>query len=489
MTSLDFKCTLQTDLVLNSSPASEGVSKSLNYIPGVKFLGLTAQSLYDEQNPEKTCQLFHDGTVRFGDAHPYVDNGDAFLVPANWYFPKGKKQEGPFYLHQELSPSVIADLVTNEGYQLKRAKDYFLTVSADDATIERITVPQRFTLKTGFDGERRRSRDGQLFGYYAISAGTEWKFTVEVDDDSLIDDIVSALSGDKRIGRSKSAQYGAVNISLLASRVPALEKISSGENILYAVTDLCFYASSGLPTIHPTIEQLHLPAGSVINWEKSRILHRRYTTWNGKRQAQNADRYLISKGSVISITLNGDTDSSVWQGGVGAFRNEGFGRLLPNPVFLEGSPQHAHLVGSSVGKVGSMVVNEIPAVQGQHASDATVLSFIQHSAGEREAGVETLRKVNRFIRDNYGSNLMLSEIKNSQWGQIRQLARRARRYDELDRILFDEKTGQLLAGESQSVWKRHNRAEELSKAAKANPGREIAFLEKLSAELPKWKQA
>lgn len=491
MTSLEFKCVLQTDLVLNASPASEGVNESLAYIPGVKFLGLAAHSLYDEQSVTKTLHIFHDATVRFGDAHPFVEGGDTYLVPANWYFPKDKK-EGPFYLHQNLSVDDIRALADEKNIQLKRAKDYYILVIEGENELQQIKVPQKFTLKTGFDSSRRRSRDGQLFGYYAISAGTSWKFTVDVDDDSLIDAVTDAIKGPQRIGRSKSAQYGAVEISLIGRKPLDQSTVPAGEVYLYAVSNLCFYDKAGRPTIQPDAESLHLPTGSKIEWGKSRLQHRRYTSWNGKRQTKNADRYIIERGSVICATIPAELPASTWSKGVGAYRNEGFGRLLVNPLFLRADSADPKLLAAPVVLPAKkddsyMKVVDLEPLVAADKSDTAIMRYAQRAAEERMADVEILRRVNEFIENNLDEGLHLVDVKNSQWGQIRQLVRRTPTYPELKRLLFDSEVGQLLKGETQSVWKRNNRAARLKIEAEVLVGHELAFLEKLATELPKWK--
>lgn len=42
MKRIAFKCILQTDVVITSNAATEGFYKSLDYIPGSKFLGIVA---------------------------------------------------------------------------------------------------------------------------------------------------------------------------------------------------------------------------------------------------------------------------------------------------------------------------------------------------------------------------------------------------------------------------------------------------------------
>jgi hypothetical protein len=56
-----FLCTLKSDVVLNSSLATEGAINTLDYIPGNVFLGIVAQK-YDEFGSE-AYDIFHSGKV------------------------------------------------------------------------------------------------------------------------------------------------------------------------------------------------------------------------------------------------------------------------------------------------------------------------------------------------------------------------------------------------------------------------------------------
>ena len=67
MDKLTFECELLSQVVLISVSATEGYHKSLDYIPGSKFLGIVARKLYntEERNGQQLLDLFHNGTVRY----------------------------------------------------------------------------------------------------------------------------------------------------------------------------------------------------------------------------------------------------------------------------------------------------------------------------------------------------------------------------------------------------------------------------------------
>lgn len=59
-----------------------------------------------------------------------------------------------------------------------------------------------------------------------------------------------------------------------------------------------------------------------------------YAPWNATRQCFDTDRCGIEKGSVLVVKCTGDTPT-ISPRYVGSYQNEGFGKVLYNPAFLE----------------------------------------------------------------------------------------------------------------------------------------------------------
>jgi hypothetical protein len=72
MTTLKFKCTLLTDVILNLKSATEGNNQTLDFIPGNCFLGIVAGKLYAQKTSAENLDLFHNATVRFGMHIPWL---------------------------------------------------------------------------------------------------------------------------------------------------------------------------------------------------------------------------------------------------------------------------------------------------------------------------------------------------------------------------------------------------------------------------------
>jgi len=248
MKKIKFECRLLSDVVLKSTSATEGASENLDYIPGAKFLGIAAKSLYDPGNAKKTLDIFHNGSVQFGDAHICIEGKRTLKVPANWFFKKGENVGTDKYLHHKLTRDIKQKL-SADGIQLKQARKGYFTNN------KYINTESNFSIKSAYDSNKRKAKDSQMYGYFALPKGSVWEFTVFTKDE-YVDDIISSLAGRKRIGRSRSAEYGLVDIyTVKDSIVESNRDIGIGEVVVYAESNLCFYNELGQNTLQPEVNQ------------------------------------------------------------------------------------------------------------------------------------------------------------------------------------------------------------------------------------------
>lgn len=419
MRTLQFKCTLKSDVIINQRSATEGLQDTLDFIPGGNFLGIVARELYGQLSSENALKLFHSGAVRFGDAHPLCDHRRSLRVPASMFYPKLDKTKTECYIHHAI-PSLEDQCEEFRCKQLKQCRDEFYAFQEEVGV--KVEIKKTFTLKSAYDKNRRRSKDEALFGYDSIDEGTIYCFEVECTDAvsvEWVDRIRESLVGERRIGRSKSAQYGLVEITTMDS-APYTENLSvaaTGLVTVYADGRLIFLEEeTGLSTFRPTVEQLGLTGGQ-IQWENSQIRTFQYAPWNGKRQVYDADRCGIEKGSVFVIE---NAISPVDSQYVGVYNNEGFGKVIYNPDFLETDT-----------KTGKALYRFCKANEADQTVIATALDgdvFLRYLARQKEKktiqmGVYEI--VNDFIRDK-GSKLFggssSGEAFASQWGAIRSIA-------------------------------------------------------------------
>lgn len=407
---LKFKCTLESDLILSQTSSSEGNQKTLDFIPGNNFLGIVAGEIYKEGSPG-SLELFHSGKVRFGDAHPSVDGIRGLKVPASMYYPKLASASEECYIHHLINHN-SADI---KAKQLKQCREGFY--SFGETTGKPIDVLKGFTLKSSYDGETRRSKDGQMFGYESLSKGLVMYFEVESElSDEQNEKIVRSLCGKKHIGHSRSAEFGLVSIEPKDFKDICSTRPEGKPDYItvYADGRLLFFDDSGEFTCQPTAKDLGVEGGEV-DWSKSQIRTFQYAPWNGKRHTYEADRCGIEKGSVFVIKLKDATCPEKSQY-VGSYKNEGFGKVIYNPVFLTGNPeeQGRALFTLEKKKQEDISLSNTPNPQ------TPLINFLANKKNTVESNQTVYRVVQKEV--GYLEQFFKKGKFASQWGSIRSLA-------------------------------------------------------------------
>ena len=225
MSILKFKCTLLSDIILNQKVATEGPNATLDFIPGSNFLGIVSNRYDEFDSKGKAIEVFHSGNVRFGDAHPSLEGSDfrGLKIPASMFYPKLGKLSEELYIYHSI-PNL--DDVQLRSKQLKQCRNGFYDFSNIEA--KSINIETNFAIKSAYDKHTRHSKDEQMYGYQSLQKGLVLFFEVEVLDDSLAESIRDGLVGTKRIGRSRTAQYGLVKIEECAFNEVKSQK-SEGE--------------------------------------------------------------------------------------------------------------------------------------------------------------------------------------------------------------------------------------------------------------------
>lgn len=462
MKTLKFKCTLLTDVILNAKAASEGPNETLDFISGSTFLGVAANELYKEMNDE-ALELFHSGKVRFGDAHPLQNSKRTLRTPTAFFYPKLSSIEDECYVYPAI-PNPDAEEIRKK--QLKQCRGGFCEFGGEKAYL--LSLDKQYAVKSAYDNMMRRSKDEQLYCYQSLQKGTEFCFSVEIDKEELADKVKGALEGRRRIGRSRTAQYGLAQITEADyAEVVSLPSDSSWTSV-YAESRLIFLDEFGLPTYQPTPEQLGFEKRAEIDWEKTQLRTFCYAPWNFKRQCFDADRCGIEKGSVIVVRLNGTQAPSI-STYVGDYRNEGFGRVIYNPSFL-----HADDKGrSSLEFKDTERKNTVENVTGINPTPLLRYLSVKKHQSELEANVYQL--VNQWVTTH--REMFHGESFASQWGTIRQIAMQCHTKKELLDELFDKEKEKvkndgskdklpyayLTHGVAKDKWSQRRRKEEFRK--------------------------
>ena len=473
MKRLMFRCTLVSDVILNQTAATEGGNSTLDFIPGNVFLGVLAQR-YAEFG-DKAMEVFHSGRVRFGDAHPVCADGvhgdvRSLRVPALLFYPKMKSAEEECYVYSAYERSKDT---SNDGrpQQLKQCRSGFYAF--DNAGGHKAEVEKSFAIKSAYDRHSRRAKDEMMYGYESLAEGTQFLFTVEVDDDALADDIRRGLLGCHKIGRSRTAQYGLADIEEHAfTEVDSGSKCMRGNDgmeyvTVYADGRLIFLDDSGEPTATPSASELGVDGGEV-DWMRSQVRTFQYAPWNGKRSTRDAERFGVEKGSVFVVKVSGQapTLSSRY---VGCYRNEGFGKVIYNPSFLDVAGDN----GKAKCKLNGAAEAKRKLNPSAHPLDGTpLLGYLRRKKQEEEIEQMIYREVNAFVRTY--KDRFTGERFASQWGTIRSIASQHFTYDEIMVELYDktiqktrtlenkksdEPFAYLTHGVAAEKWKKQKRAD------------------------------
>ncbi len=433
------KCLFLSDVVLNADTATEGSQKSLDYIPGSCFLGIVAKNYKDFEKEKIAYDIFHSGKVKFGDAHIAKNDKRTLKQPAMWFKEKGK-DDGDIYINHLLDSDLRKELQNNE-IQLKQVRSGYFN---DE---ELVKVEHDFAIKSSYNADERRSSDGQLYGYDALRKGNEWIFSIESEDENLLAQVAEKLIGEHNIGRSKTAQYGRVKIELLKNYKEEIKSFNSDVTLIYFESCAAFIDEDGNPTYQPSIDDLGI-TGS-IDWSSSQILRRSYAPYNATRKVRNADIVCIDKGSVIVV--NGTVDSAKVANGVGIYQNEGFGKVIINPDFLQGNKKTAKFANPPTSKKDDNTV-EITAIQNAGDDDTKIISWLKNQESIQSRYSEVVKKTNEFVKDNQKK---FKRISSSQWGSIRERAQRETNLDRILTELFKEETGYLRHGKAESKWRNN----------------------------------
>lgn len=467
-----YKCTLLSDVILTSMANTEGYKESLNYISGSKFLGIVAKKahqLYDETNTQKTLDIFHNGTVHFGDATPMIEDNTSLKVPFSWFHEKGKKLTDGISLHHKIDKPTT---------QLKQAREGYFSIKNNAFA----TVEQDFSIKSAYDGVKRKSLDANIYGYFSLKKGTSWVFTVEDTSGLYADEIKGILVGKHTIGKSKSAEYGLVDIvEFVSEETEAKPEDYTNEVLIYAQSNLCFYDNFGKTTALPTVEQLVGTTKAKILWEHSQVRSRNYQTWNVARNNRDTDRLIIESGSVFFIKLDESVNASYFENGIGNHRSEGFGAIKVNPSFLMSETETLSL---NLNKV-DLAFKQGYAYGGNIGDDLVILC-LEKRANRNSLDYEIDKLVNQFKSDN---DKVFRDISNSQWSALRNYAKHAATKDRFQILVFSKDFGFLQRGKSENEWRTNGRREKLEKYLNGltDENQYIPFIMKLSNQMAKAK--
>ncbi len=447
MKELVYQVEFLSDIVLQATSNTEGNIQQLDFIPGSNFLGMVASN-YDKF--EKSFDIFHSGKVRFGDATILNNAKQTYKMPLS-------------YFHEKLNDKTIYNHHKVDDFskfnQLKQKRAGYIT--SDKQAVE---ITYNYSQKSSYDKEHRRSLDSSMFGYSAIQSKTQWQFSIKVEDSISPEDlelIKSSIIGTKRLGKSKSAQYGLVEIKEKGT-IETIEDKSSKEIILYANSRISLVDEEG----NPTYDVRYLFDGLTdenIDYPNCQIKTSSFTPYNTARQTKDYERVCINKGSVIVLTGVKKEDIPLL---VGVYLSEGFGEILINPSFLMQKSFKFEPKDKEI------------ATQREVTLTTDLAKFLKQREENKKAKLKILSSVDKFINDNPS----LSKKKmNSQWGKIRSICSKSS-----NETIKDDVKEYITHGVAKTKWEGDNEKTILDGIKTSNS--KLEFTKLLSILIPKQKQ-
>lgn len=436
------KITTLEEVVISERAANEGSHASLDYLPGATFLGAIAARLYEDLSEQEAYQVFHSGKVRFGNALPLSqDEQLTYPMPLCWYKDKAKDFSAKMLLinyqhgkhHKRIQP--------------QQMRDNYISLRAFDTKNRFTKIVSRFRMKTAIDPEVGTARESQLFGYTSLPTDHEFVCCLEADDDieqNLFEQIIDSLQGELKLGRSRSAEYGAVNIELSEHPDERPLPKAASEVTLWLLADTALQDDKGEPLLHPTAKSVGLPAHFELDMEKTFIRTRRYAPFNAHRRRRELERVVLSMGSVLYFKTEtpeqndamAETLEGIQAKGIGLYRQAGLGRVWINPKILANkSPQFEKL---SDKKKASIPVSE---------PDHPVFHYLTQRRKHDSDSSKVEKQAKAWItalKPLYDSAKKLSYVPpgvcpgptGTQWGRVMDKAKNANSINSLMEQLF-----------------------------------------------------
>ncbi|MFA6700301.1 MAG: RAMP superfamily CRISPR-associated protein [Thiomicrospira sp.] len=441
--------TLLEPLVISQSNATEGSHQSLDYIPGATILGAIAAQYYVALKQQGLAwDMFHSGKVRFHNAYPLVDNAPSMPMPLSLHYDKLGDKEAPInYLHKTYSPDErkTAQQLTQVIQGKQHRKGYIAPNSGNQAWF--IEPEKTLQMRTAINPKKGTAQEGQLYGYQLLKANTRYQACISSDEPHLIALLSELLVKQNQllIGRSRSAQYGKVQLQVQTASdnqpIKPIIKINDKDHlVLWLASDMAIYNQYGQPTLAPTLQEMGLDVSGEFNSAKSFVRTRQYAPYNGYRRSYDLERQVLSQGSILSYELKSELSDADWQKmqqGLGAYTENGLGQLVLNTHF-------------NLLKLDELQLKKPEADQQANSASAKttdLIEYLQQKAEERAIQGQNAEQIDKLLKElhqlyqsarNY-NGLMPGQPfgpGKSQWGAVRTYATQAKDRDALTSALF-----------------------------------------------------
>jgi CRISPR-associated protein Csx10 len=422
MTTVTLEITLESPAVFSESAATTGNHDTLRYIPGRDLLGAAAARLYADAASEAQVDDWIFGGLRFSDGRPMHDGRPTVPLPLSWHQPKRSKNDH-WYNCAVQRPS--DQPVTQE----KKHRE--LHVTDDGATLK---VCTQATMRTAVSDDGR-ARDGLLFQFSHLTSGQRFLATVSGPDAAVNAAVRVLTSPGIRLGRSRSAEFGAVRVRTVDAPPPFKRRRTEQCVRVLLTSDLALLdTETGAPRLTPTPTDFGLGGECEIDFRHSFLRMRTYSPWHGRRGRPDVERQVISAGSVLVFNKVRDYGAigAKEAMGIGLFRAEGLGTFIVDPEIIgkesftprrtaRPTPADAPIPGDALGR------------------------WLERRKEQRRTADHAFEQAQRMVEA-----ARHWRPSNAQWGNVREIARR-HRHSPMAAAFFEELgryTGAISTGES-----------------------------------------
>ncbi|MFA0468133.1 RAMP superfamily CRISPR-associated protein [Vibrio breoganii] len=431
MSNLRIYYTLTTlePVIVSQNTATTTNHQGLDHIPGSAILGMLAGSLYQEVGEGVAWSLFHSAEVQYGPCYPLVEGEISLPTPASWHY---QKMANPIrddkYNSEQISNHASELFQRPDGVQFKQCRDGFVSSQGKLGKVE-----QGIVTKTALDRKTGGVKDGSLFSYAYIEENQSFAGWIECQSQSQVDLIRSHLFGEKRIGRSRSAEFGSVRISESALTKPQ-ESIddTTDKLVLWCLSDCQILAHNGLPTFTPCLSDLIPEVQGTLDRERSFVRSTTTSRYNQARQGFDSEQPLIAKGSVLVFKdcpgLSPDHLQQLRDKGIGINRQQGLGWVGVNPAWAS----NGQLTNSGLFDAYSLSFSQQKSSFKEADTAFTRWLSAKNKSVENQNEINTLANtIIKQVLSAYQQFRSYNNIQapyaigpsNTQWGRVREAIR------------------------------------------------------------------
>lgn len=328
--------TLETvdPVVISQTTATTNNHQCLDYIPGSAILGALAAARYSSLDSDQSWRSFHSGDLRFSPCYPVIEDEIALPLPASWHFGKGKEifdKDSALLARENITNLAAENANRDPSAQYKQVRAGYITSAGKHANVK-----QGISTKTAIERSSMSAKDGSLFSYSYIAAGQVFAGWIDSNSESLMNEFRDFFDNNTiRIGRSRSAEFGRVQLTISTHDNPIQDQAASKRLTLWCLSDCELENENGIATFTPSVNAIHPTLKGKLNRTESAILTEQVSRFNRARGGLDSAQQLVKRGSVLVFDLDEEASpealSSIEQYGIGRNKQQGLGWVSVNP--------------------------------------------------------------------------------------------------------------------------------------------------------------